>query len=106
MVGLYDLKGLFNLNNFMPRRCFLCLTPESSIDDIVRSLGSMNILLEMFNDSDYVSVAPHSAALNVLDLEPRQVREPDWLSRIPRSRQAAGFVVLRTERHVLSHVIK
>lgn len=35
----------------------------------------MNILLEMFNDSDYVSAAPHSAGLNVFDLESRQVRQ-------------------------------
>lgn len=50
------------------------LSPESDISDIVHSLGSMNILWEMFNDSDYVSVAPHSAALNVFALEARQVR--------------------------------
>jgi len=43
----------------------------------------MNILLEMFNDSDYVSAAPHSAALNVLALESRQVGWTDRLGRIP-----------------------
>uniref|UniRef100_A0A8B9FYT6 Cholesterol transporter ABCA5 n=1 Tax=Amazona collaria TaxID=241587 RepID=A0A8B9FYT6_9PSIT len=53
-------------------RLLLQNSTESSIDDIVHSLESMNILLEMFNDSGYVSVAPHSAALNVLDLESRQ----------------------------------
>ncbi|XP_061311226.1 cholesterol transporter ABCA5 [Pezoporus flaviventris] len=53
-------------------RLLLQNSTESGIDDIVHSLGSMSILLEMFNDSDYVSVAPHSAALNVLDLESRQ----------------------------------
>ncbi|KFW91411.1 cholesterol transporter ABCA5 isoform X1 [Phalacrocorax carbo] len=53
-------------------RLLLQNSTESDINDIVRSLGSMNILLEMFNDSDYVSAAPHSAALNVFDLESRQ----------------------------------
>ncbi|XP_062976127.1 cholesterol transporter ABCA5-like [Elgaria multicarinata webbii] len=37
----------------------------SGIDDIIRSLRGYNILTETFNGSDYVSVAPHSAALNV-----------------------------------------
>lgn len=50
----------------------------------------MNILLEMFNDSDYVAAAPHSAALNVFDLESRQVRRTDQLGRVPKGRQAAG----------------
>lgn len=54
--------------------CFL--SPETELSDIVHSLGSMNILWELFNDSDYVSVAPHSAALNVFALESRQVRHP------------------------------
>lgn len=51
---------------------------ESDIEDILRSLRSQNILTEVFNGSDYsahhtialngsdyVSVAPHSAAINV-----------------------------------------
>lgn len=67
-----------------------CLTPESDISDIVHSLGSMNILLEMCNDSDYVSAAPHSAALNVFDLESREVRWIVRLSRISESGRAAG----------------
>ncbi|KFO74168.1 ATP-binding cassette sub-family A member 5, partial [Cuculus canorus] len=53
-------------------RLLLQNSTGSDISDIVRSLGSMNILLEMFNDSDYVSAAPHSAALNVIDLESSQ----------------------------------
>ncbi|NXM81461.1 ABCA5 protein, partial [Oenanthe oenanthe] len=53
-------------------RLLLQNSTESDISDIVHSLGSMNILWEMFNDSDYVSVAPHSAALNVFALEARQ----------------------------------
>uniref|UniRef100_A0A803VAE2 ATP binding cassette subfamily A member 5 n=1 Tax=Ficedula albicollis TaxID=59894 RepID=A0A803VAE2_FICAL len=48
-------------------RLLLQNSTESDISDIVHSLGSMNILWEMFNDSDYVSVAPHSAALNVFN---------------------------------------
>lgn len=52
--------------------CFL--SPDTDLSDIVHSLGSMNILWELFNDSDYVSVAPHSAALNVFALESGQVR--------------------------------
>lgn len=67
-----------------------CLTSESDINDIVHSLGSMNILWEMFNDSDYVSAAPHSAGLNVFDLESRQVRWTVRLDRIPESGWAAG----------------
>uniref|UniRef100_A0A803VPW1 Cholesterol transporter ABCA5 n=1 Tax=Ficedula albicollis TaxID=59894 RepID=A0A803VPW1_FICAL len=50
-------------------RLLLQNSTESDISDIVHSLGSMNILWEMFNDSDYVSVAPHSAALNVFALQ-------------------------------------
>uniref|UniRef100_A0A8D2MG94 ATP binding cassette subfamily A member 5 n=1 Tax=Zonotrichia albicollis TaxID=44394 RepID=A0A8D2MG94_ZONAL len=53
-------------------RLLLQNSTESDISDIVHSLGSMNILWEMFNDSDYVSVAPHSAALNVFALQSRQ----------------------------------
>ncbi|XP_058029043.1 cholesterol transporter ABCA5-like isoform X4 [Ahaetulla prasina] len=38
-----------------------------NIDDmIVNPLQSQNILTEMFNGSDYVSVSPHNAALNVV----------------------------------------
>lgn len=50
----------------------------------------MNVLWEMFNDSDYVSAAPHSAALNVFDLESSQVGRTDRLGRVPQGRQAAG----------------
>ncbi|NXI63371.1 ABCA5 protein, partial [Anseranas semipalmata] len=53
-------------------RLLLQNSTDSDIDDIVRSLGSLSVLLEMFNDSDYVSAAPHSAGLNVFDLESRQ----------------------------------
>ncbi|KAJ7318022.1 hypothetical protein JRQ81_004184 [Phrynocephalus forsythii] len=35
------------------------------IDEIISSLRSQNILMETFNGTDYVSVAPHSGALNV-----------------------------------------
>ena len=37
----------------------------------------MNVLVEMFNGSDYISAAPHSAGLNVYDLESQQVRWAD-----------------------------
>ncbi|XP_015665849.1 ATP-binding cassette sub-family A member 5 [Protobothrops mucrosquamatus] len=38
-----------------------------NIDDvIINPLQSQNILTEMFNGSDYVSVSPHNAALNVV----------------------------------------
>ncbi|NXK49651.1 ABCA5 protein, partial [Chauna torquata] len=53
-------------------RLLLQNSTDADIDDIVHSLGSLNVLLEMFNDSDYVSAAPHSAGLNVFDLESRQ----------------------------------
>ncbi|ETE68044.1 ATP-binding cassette sub-family A member 5, partial [Ophiophagus hannah] len=40
---------------------------NTNIDDmIVNPLQSQNILTEMFNGSDYVSVSPHNAALNVV----------------------------------------
>ncbi|XP_068769447.1 cholesterol transporter ABCA5 isoform X2 [Struthio camelus] len=48
-------------------RLLLQNSTESDIDDIVSSLGSLNILSEIVNDSDYVSAAPHSAALNVFE---------------------------------------
>ncbi|NWZ27840.1 ABCA5 protein, partial [Asarcornis scutulata] len=53
-------------------RLLLQNSTDSDIDDIVHSLGSLSVLVEMFNDSDYVSAAPHSAGLNVFDLESRQ----------------------------------
>ncbi|NXF79116.1 ABCA5 protein, partial [Sclerurus mexicanus] len=68
---LYLLKPGENSHKYRSR-LLLQNSTESDIDDIVHSLGSMNILLEMFNDSDYVSAAPHSAALNVFALESRQ----------------------------------
>ncbi|KAJ7403942.1 ATP-binding cassette sub-family A member 5 isoform X1 [Willisornis vidua] len=68
---LYLLKPGENSHKYRSR-LLLQNSTESDIDDIVHSLGSMNILLEMFNDSDYVSAAPHSAGLNVFALESRQ----------------------------------
>uniref|UniRef100_A0A8C3V6W8 Cholesterol transporter ABCA5 n=1 Tax=Catharus ustulatus TaxID=91951 RepID=A0A8C3V6W8_CATUS len=65
---LYLLKPGENYHKYRSR-LLLQNSTESDISDIVHSLGSMNILWEMFNDSDYVSVAPHSAALNVFALE-------------------------------------
>ncbi|XP_074871096.1 cholesterol transporter ABCA5 isoform X2 [Carettochelys insculpta] len=38
---------------------------DSDIDDLISVLRNQKILTEMFNDSDYLSVAPHTAALNV-----------------------------------------
>uniref|UniRef100_A0A8C4VXT6 ATP binding cassette subfamily A member 5 n=1 Tax=Gopherus evgoodei TaxID=1825980 RepID=A0A8C4VXT6_9SAUR len=37
----------------------------SDIDDLISAIRSQQILTEMFNESDYMSAAPHSAALNV-----------------------------------------
>ncbi|NXA95414.1 ABCA5 protein, partial [Melanocharis versteri] len=68
---LYLLKPGENYHKYRSR-LLLQNSTDSDIGDIVRSLGSMNVLWEMFNDSDYVSVAPHSAALNVFALESRQ----------------------------------
>ncbi|XP_008629370.1 PREDICTED: ATP-binding cassette sub-family A member 5 [Corvus brachyrhynchos] len=68
---LYLLKPGESYHKYRSR-LLLQNSTESDISDIVHSLGSMNILWEMFNDSDYVSVAPHSAALNVFVLESRQ----------------------------------
>ncbi|XP_068066093.1 cholesterol transporter ABCA5 isoform X2 [Anomalospiza imberbis] len=68
---LYLLKPGENYHKYRSR-LLLQNSTESDISDIVHSLGSMNILWEMFNDSDYVSVAPHSAALNVFALQSRQ----------------------------------
>ncbi|XP_042688868.1 cholesterol transporter ABCA5 [Centrocercus urophasianus] len=53
-------------------RLLLQNSTDSDIDDVVRSLDSMNVLLEMFNGSDYISAAPHSAGLNVYDLQSQQ----------------------------------
>uniref|UniRef100_A0A8C0BD03 Cholesterol transporter ABCA5 n=1 Tax=Buteo japonicus TaxID=224669 RepID=A0A8C0BD03_9AVES len=60
---LYLLKPGEDYHKYRSR-LLLQNSTESDIDDIVHSLGSMNILWEMFNDSDYVSAAPHSAALS------------------------------------------
>ncbi|NWH39329.1 ABCA5 protein, partial [Chloropsis hardwickii] len=68
---LYLLKPGENYHKYRSR-LLLQNSTESDISDIVHSLGSMNILWEMFNESDYVSVAPHSAALNVFALQSRQ----------------------------------
>ncbi|OXB75592.1 UNVERIFIED_CONTAM: hypothetical protein H355_015708 [Colinus virginianus] len=53
-------------------RLLLQNSTDTDIDDIVRSLGSMDVPVEMFNSSDYISAAPHSAGLNVYELESRQ----------------------------------
>uniref|UniRef100_A0A2K6TGY5 ATP binding cassette subfamily A member 5 n=1 Tax=Saimiri boliviensis boliviensis TaxID=39432 RepID=A0A2K6TGY5_SAIBB len=42
---------------------------DSDISDLISFFTSQNIMVTMFNDSDYVSVAPHSAALNVMSSE-------------------------------------
>ncbi|KAK2111962.1 ATP-binding cassette sub- A member 5 [Saguinus oedipus] len=42
---------------------------DSDISDLISFFTSQNIMVTMFNDSDYVSVAPHSAALNVMHSE-------------------------------------
>ncbi|NWI46541.1 ABCA5 protein, partial [Picathartes gymnocephalus] len=68
---LYLLKPGENYHKYRSR-LLLQNSTDSDIGDIVHSLGSMNILWELFNDSDYVSVAPHSAALNVFALQSRQ----------------------------------
>ncbi|NWV69475.1 ABCA5 protein, partial [Malurus elegans] len=68
---LYLLKPGESYHKYRSR-LLLQNSTESDLSDTVHSLGSMSILLEMFNDSDYVSVAPHSAALNVFALESRQ----------------------------------
>ncbi|XP_021104266.1 ATP-binding cassette sub-family A member 5 [Heterocephalus glaber] len=42
---------------------------ESDISDLTNFFTYQNIMVTMFNDSDYVSAAPHSAALNVVHSE-------------------------------------
>ncbi|XP_053425642.1 cholesterol transporter ABCA5 isoform X1 [Nycticebus coucang] len=42
---------------------------DSDISDLISFFTNQNIMVTMFNDSDYVSAAPHSAALNVMQLE-------------------------------------
>nr|XP_023416826.1 ATP-binding cassette sub-family A member 5 [Cavia porcellus] len=42
---------------------------ESDISDLLNFFTHQNIMVMMFNDSDYVSAAPHSAALNVVHSE-------------------------------------
>ncbi|XP_045155423.1 cholesterol transporter ABCA5 [Echinops telfairi] len=42
---------------------------DSDISDLISYFTSQNIMVTMFNDSDYVSAAPHSAALNVVQSE-------------------------------------
>ncbi|KAM6175512.1 cholesterol transporter ABCA5 [Erethizon dorsatum] len=42
---------------------------ESDIGDLINFFTYQNIMVTMFNDSDYVSAAPHSAALNVVHSE-------------------------------------
>ncbi|XP_069055940.1 cholesterol transporter ABCA5 isoform X1 [Pleurodeles waltl] len=38
----------------------------STIDDIINSLRSQKIAVELINGSDYIAISPHNAALNVL----------------------------------------
>nr|XP_055242243.1 cholesterol transporter ABCA5 isoform X2 [Gorilla gorilla gorilla] len=42
---------------------------DSDISDLTSFFTSQNIMVTMINDSDYVSMAPHSAALNVMHSE-------------------------------------
>uniref|UniRef100_A0A8D0P605 Cholesterol transporter ABCA5 n=1 Tax=Sus scrofa TaxID=9823 RepID=A0A8D0P605_PIG len=42
---------------------------DSDISDLIGFFTSQNIMVEMFNDSDYLSAAPHSAAFNVMQSE-------------------------------------
>uniref|UniRef100_A0A5F9DT45 Cholesterol transporter ABCA5 n=1 Tax=Oryctolagus cuniculus TaxID=9986 RepID=A0A5F9DT45_RABIT len=42
---------------------------DSDISDLISFFTYQNIMVTMFNDSDYVSAAPHSAALNVVHSE-------------------------------------
>ncbi|XP_049715382.1 cholesterol transporter ABCA5 isoform X2 [Elephas maximus indicus] len=42
---------------------------DSDISDLISFFTNQNIMVAMFNDSDYVSAAPHSAALNVMHSE-------------------------------------
>ncbi|XP_066877252.1 cholesterol transporter ABCA5 isoform X4 [Kogia breviceps] len=42
---------------------------NSDISDLLRFFTNQSIMVTMFNDSDYVSAAPHSAALNVMQSE-------------------------------------
>ncbi|XP_055982942.1 cholesterol transporter ABCA5 [Sorex fumeus] len=42
---------------------------DSDINDLISFLTDQNIMVTMFNDSDYVAASPHSAALNVMDSE-------------------------------------
>uniref|UniRef100_A0A8C4PSV0 Cholesterol transporter ABCA5 n=1 Tax=Equus asinus TaxID=9793 RepID=A0A8C4PSV0_EQUAS len=39
---------------------------DSDISDLISFFTNQDIMITMFNDSDYVSAAPHSAALNVM----------------------------------------
>lgn len=45
------------------------LIPDSDISDLLGFLTNQNITVTMFTDSDYMSAAPHSAALNVARAE-------------------------------------
>ncbi|XP_012893477.1 PREDICTED: ATP-binding cassette sub-family A member 5 isoform X2 [Dipodomys ordii] len=42
---------------------------DSDISDVINFFTHQDIMVTMFNDSDYVSAAPHSAALNVVRSE-------------------------------------
>ncbi|KAF4012943.1 hypothetical protein G4228_003028 [Cervus hanglu yarkandensis] len=42
---------------------------DSDISDLLSFFTNQNIMVTMFNDSDYMSAAPHSAALNVVRSE-------------------------------------
>ncbi|KAK7822634.1 hypothetical protein U0070_001982 [Myodes glareolus] len=44
----------------------LLLQNSTDINDLINFFTHQNIMVTMFNDSDYVSAAPHSAALNVV----------------------------------------
>ncbi|KAH0629332.1 hypothetical protein JD844_011317 [Phrynosoma platyrhinos] len=58
---LYFLKP----NETHKYKTSLLVQNVTGIDDIISGLRSQNILTEIFSGSNYVSVAPHSAALNM-----------------------------------------
>ncbi|XP_062827238.1 cholesterol transporter ABCA5 isoform X2 [Anolis carolinensis] len=58
---LYFLKP----NEIHKYKTSLLVSDFTGIDDILSTLRNRNILTETFNGSNYVSVAPHNAALNI-----------------------------------------
>lgn len=66
MICLLSAFSILNSAVFLHELALLSLVlTDSDISDFIHNLESQNIKVEMMTHSDYMSAAPHSAAINV-----------------------------------------